>query len=301
MSERDLTRDRFNCLFGASTKKRGLAEKTLQLRQAILDVFEEVDKPVTVRQMFYLLTSCGAVPKTENQGYRRVQRQIVLMRKEHLIPYNWIADNTRWMRKPTTYEGLHDFFNHARKYYRQDLWHQSENYVEVWLEKDALAGVIYPITEEFDVPLMVTRGYPSESFVYEAAANMKRINKPAYIYYFGDLDPSGWHISQNLEEKLLGFGADIQFNRVTVNPEQVSTWNLPTRPTKKTDTRKKQFVSEVGDIGSIEIDAIHPDKLRELVRSCIEKHIDEDQLEFLVKEEAAAKETLNEISKAWLA
>ena len=93
-----------------STKKRGPSKKTLILREAILDVFNEVDKPVTVRQMFYLLTSCGAVPKTETQGYRPVQRQLVLMRRERLIPYEWIADNTRWMRKPATYEGLGDFF-----------------------------------------------------------------------------------------------------------------------------------------------------------------------------------------------
>lgn len=122
--------------FGASTNKRGLAKKTLELRESILEVFEEVDKPVTVRQMLYLMTSCGAVPKTEAQGYRPVQRQLVLMRRERLIPYHWIADNTRWMRKPNTYDGLGDFFDNAAEYYRQDLWHRSDSYVEVWLEKD---------------------------------------------------------------------------------------------------------------------------------------------------------------------
>jgi len=228
-----------------------------------------------------------------------VQRQLVLMRRERLIPYEWIADNTRWMRKPATYKSLGDFFIYAAEYYRQDLWHRSDSYIEVWLEKDTLAGVVYPITNEFDVPLMVCRGYPSESFVYEAADNIQSIEKPAYIYYFGDLDPSGWHISQNLEEKLLSFGANIQFERIAVNPEQVSAWNLPTRPTKKTDTRNKQFVSEVGNIESVEVDAVHPDQLRQLVRDCIEQHIDEQQLQFLYQEEQLAKESLAEMSKAW--
>ena len=288
-------------LIGASTKKRGPSKKTLVLREAIIDVFDEVEKPVTVRQMFYLLTTKGAVPKTEAQGYRPVQRQLVLMRREQLIPYHWIADNTRWMRKPATYEGLHDFFDYAAEYYRQDLWHHSDSYVEVWLEKDTLAGVVYPITQEFDVPLMVCRGYPSESFIYEAANNMRNIDKPAFIYYFGDLDPSGWHISQSLEQKLLDFGVDIHFERITVNPEQVTAWDLPTRPTKKTDTRNKRFVSECGNIGSVEVDAIHPDKLRELARNCFEQHIDEQQLMALMKEQVSAREALNEMSKVWAA
>jgi hypothetical protein len=150
---------------GTTTKipsGRGLSRKTFALRTAIMAAFEETFKPVTVRQMFYMLTVRGAVEKKES-GYRKAQRQLVLLRREGEVPYNWIADNTRWMRKPTTYAGLGDFFDRAAAYYRQDLWVRSDVYVEVWCEKDALAGVLMPVTREYDVPLMVARGYSSET------------------------------------------------------------------------------------------------------------------------------------------
>ena len=198
-----------------STKKtRGLAAKTVALREAILAAFEDTDKPVTVRQMFYMLTVRGAVPKTETEGYRPVQRQLVEMRRAGLIPYRWLADNTRWMRKPTTYADLNDFLAFAADQYRQSVWARADTYVEIWIEKDALAGVVLPVTAQYDVPLMVARGYSSESFAWEAAANIREIGKPAFVYYLGDFDPSGWDMSRGLETKLREFGADIHFERL---------------------------------------------------------------------------------------
>ena len=77
------------------------------------------------------------------------------------LPFEWISDNTRWMRKPQTFESLEAALRHTAAYYRRDLWADNEVYVEIWLEKDALAGVVVDITDEYDVPLMVARGYSS--------------------------------------------------------------------------------------------------------------------------------------------
>lgn len=286
--------------FGASTKKvgRGISQKTVRLRYSILDAFEELDKPVTVRQMFYRLVSASAIPKSEAQGYRPVQRQLLLMRREKVIPYDWVADNTRWMRKPRTYNGLSDFFKRSTEFYRQSLWADAEAYVEVWLEKDALAGVLYPITATYDVPLMVSRGYSSESFAYEAAENIQEQDKPAFIYYLGDFDPSGWQMAENLEQKLREFGADITFKRLAVTPQQAET--LPTRPTKKTDTRHQRFAELFGeDAESVEVDAIHPNKLREIVQEAIEQHIPPGILDAVDLEEEAAKEILQKLQATW--
>src|SRR4051794_2482053 len=107
----------------------------MALREAILGAFEDTGKPVTVRQMFYLLSVRGEVIK-EERGCRKVQRQLLAMRREGLVPYSWISDNTRWMRKPATYESLSDFLERSARYYRQDLWVRSRDYVEVWCEKD---------------------------------------------------------------------------------------------------------------------------------------------------------------------
>jgi hypothetical protein len=284
---------------GNSTKKpRGLAKATLALREAILETFEDTGKPVTVRQMFYLLSVGGAVEKEES-GYRKAQRQLLALRRAGLVPYGWIADNTRWMRKPTTYAGLGDFFDRAATYYRQDLWVRSDVYVEVWCEKDALAGVLMPVTREYDVPLMVARGYSSETFAYNAAEAMRETGKPCYVYYAGDLDPSGWQMARSLEQKLAEFGAPVVFERLAVNPEQIQAWDLPTRPSKVSDTRCKAFFAEFGNgTESVELDAIHPDLLRSLVRDAIEQHIDHGGLETLRREEDAAREALQELAQA---
>ena len=74
------------------------------------------------------------------------------------------------MRKPDTYSTIEEALEASARYYRRSLWVDSEDRVEVWCEKDALAGVLYPVTSEYDVPLMVTRGFSSETFAYEAVA-----------------------------------------------------------------------------------------------------------------------------------
>jgi hypothetical protein len=284
---------------GTSTKKpRGLAKATQALREAIMAAFEDTGKPVTVRQMYYLLTVLGAVEKEES-GYRKAQRQLLALRRAGLVPYNWVSDNTRWMRKPTTYAGLGDFFDRAAAYYRQDLWVRSDVYVEVWCEKDALAGVLMPVTSEYDVPLMVVRGFSSETFAYNAAEAMIETGRPCFVYYVGDFEPSGWQIARTLESCLLGFGAPVVFERLAVNPDQIQAWDLPTRPSKVSDTRCRAFFAEFGDgTESVELDAIHPDLLRGLIRDAIERHIDHGQLEALRREEGAARETLQELAQA---
>lgn len=280
--------------FGTSTKKgRGPGAATWDLRHAIVDAFEQTSKPVTVRQMYYLLTTRNAVDKTE-AGYRRVQRQLLLMRREDLIPYHWIADNTRWMRKPNTYNGLRDCLEESAQFYRAAVWRDLPDHVQVWCEKDALAGVLMKETARYDVPLMVTRGYSSETFAYESASDMQATGKDCFVYYVGDLDPSGWSASKDLQSKLEGFtDGEVDFERIAVTPNQVIRWHLPSRPSKRSDTRHKAFEQEFGkDAPSVELDAIPPDQLRDLVRAAIEYHIPRGHLEAMAIEEREARNTL---------
>src|SRR6266568_2793620 len=122
------------------------------IRNAILDILSE-DNPQTVRQVFYALTVRGAIAKAEIEYQRTVIRLLVEMREAGTIPFTWIADNTRWMRKPATFTGLESCLQNASRFYRRDLWAAMPVYVEVWCEKDALAGVLMEETEVFDVPL----------------------------------------------------------------------------------------------------------------------------------------------------
>ncbi len=270
------------------------------VREAIVDVLAN-DHPQTVRQVFYRLTSAGVIAKTEAEYKGTVVRLLGEMRRSGEIPYGWIADATRWMRKPITFSGPEEALRRTAETYRRALWDGASIVPEVWLEKEALAGVLVDVTQEWDVPLMVCRGYPSISFLHSAAesivARSERDQRTA-VYYFGDHDPSGVDIDrsivQGIGEALLSmreldffdmFGSGFtpaeafdevaDFVRIAVTPGQINALGLQTRPTKrhKSDYRAKRFVGD-----SVEVDAIQAAMLRALAARSIEQHVHQHAL-----------------------
>ena len=159
----------------------------------------------------------------------------------------------------------------------------------MWLEKDALSGVLYDVTSQWDVPLMVTRGYPSLSFLHGAAEQIAAQTRPVHLYYVGDWDPSGLDIRRDVVTKLRKMApqATIVFTPLAVTKAQIDQYALLTRPTKVTDTRSRRFAGE-----SVEVDALPPDALRALVRLAIEGHIDPHALAAIRTIEAAERDTL---------
>ena len=149
--------------------------------------------------------------------------------------------------------------------------------------------MVYPITSMYDVPLMVARGYASLRSCTAPPRHIADLDVPTYIYHLGDFDPSGVNAGEKIEETLreLAPDAEIHFERIAVTPEQIEEWNLPTRPTKKSDTRSKGF----GDI-SVELDAIDPNDLRDLVQSAIEEHLPPEQFEVLKAAEKSEREII---------
>jgi hypothetical protein len=242
-------------------------------------------RPMTVRQVFYQATVQGLVDKTE-QGYAKVKTDLGDMRRAGALPYSWLADNTRWQRKPQTFGGIEAALADTAQFYRKDLWRDADAYVEIWLEKDALSGVLYPVTEEYDVPLMVARGYASLSFLHGAATYIAELAVPAHIYHLSDFDPSGVDAGRKIEASLRAMAprAEIHFERLAVLPEQIGDWSLPTRPTKTSDSRAKGF----GAV-SVELDAIEPGRLRAIVQAAIERHLPAEQLRILKAAEASER------------
>lgn len=273
-----------------STKRHRRTKQAIEdLKNYLVTVVAEI-QPATVRQVFYQMVSRGLIAKTEADYKNTVVRLLTDMRVEGQLPFGWIADNTRWMRKPRTYSSLESAIKRTAEAYRRSVWDGQEVYVEVWLEKDALSGVLMEVTGPWDVPLMVTRGYPSISYLYEAAESISSHDKPAFIYYFGDFDPSGCDISRNVEARLRQFAphAEIHFERVAVNTCQIEALDLPTRPTKQSDSRSKGFVGE-----SVEVDAIPPNILRAMAEQSITQHIDQHQLEAMQIAEAEERKILD--------
>ena len=281
-------------VYVASHIKQGRSTKAeVEARRKALKAIIDAGRPMTVRQVFYQATVRGIVEKEES-GYTKVQTDLVKMRRDGSLRYDWL-DRQHQMakRKPRTFDSVEEALKETAKFYRKNLWADADCYVEVWLEKDALAGVVYPVTEMYDVPLMVARGYASLSFLYSAAEYINDLNVPTYIYHFGDFDPSGVNASEKIEETLreLAPDAEINFERLAVTPQQICQWRLPTRPTKKTDTRSKGF----GNI-SVELDAIEPNRLREIVQNAIEQHLPPERFEVL----KAVEESERMIISKWV-
>jgi hypothetical protein len=265
-----------------------------EIDDAIYEIAHE-ERPVTVRGVFYRVMSRGLVPKSE-KGYDVVQRRALVMRRSGDLPYQWITDGSRLRLAPETYSSAREALSDTARFYRQQLWADQDVHVEVWSEKDAIRGVIHPITDEYDVPLMIARGFSSETFLHATAEEINREGKPAIIYNLGDHDPSGvcaWEVIERRLREFADADIDLTFDRIAVTPEQIVELDLPTRPTKKT-THAKKFVGE-----SVEVDAIETPTLRALVREAIETHIDQDALALTRVAEESERETLLRMVDGW--
>jgi hypothetical protein len=282
---------RLVCETSTIKRTRRTKAKIEALENALLEIVAEEEQP-TVRWVFYRAVSAGVIPKTEPAYKQIVCRLLGKMRKDGRLPYDALADGTRWRMKPRSYRSLSAAMNRMQEDYRRELWANQRDYVEIWTEKDSIASIVYSVTSQWDVPLMVARGYPSLSFLYSCAADLTAIRKPAYLYYFGDHDPSGKDSRRFVEQTIREMAPTVQvtFRTIAVTPEQIVSWKLPTRPTKKTDTRAKHFKGR-----SVEIDAIAPSRLRQLVESCIVHHIDAKRLASMRRVETAERETLQGI------
>src|SRR5262249_21006630 len=251
----------------------------MSTRRKMLRELIEEQWPMTVRQVFYRAVVKGWVEKTE-RGYGFVQRDLVRMRWEGHIPFNWIEDRTREAQgSQGSNESVDEFwdgiFDDIPGRYFRDMLADHQWSVQVWLEKEALSGIFEPICGRWDVPLYPARGYSSITMIHDAAQDLERKQRPARILHFGDYDPSGQDAIltvqrdlQRLAPKTYQHG--LEFKIVAVTPEQIQELALPTRPTKKSDTRSWGFGDE-----SVELDAIEPDVLRQMVNDELQSEFPE--------------------------
>jgi len=272
-------------------KRRRATRAEMEERAEFLIDYAEQHGPITVRGLYYQ-AEVGGVPgidKTKS-GYGKVQRQVLDLRRAGRMSYADIADATRWMRKPRSHDSIHDAIAETARTYRRNLWRDADSYVEIWIEKDALAGVIYPITSRYDAPLMVARGFSSETFAYEAVAAREGDDRDYYVYYFGDFDRSGRDAANSLKEKLERFAdeecVNVIFQTVAVTENQIRDLELPTRPHKRESAADRNWPHDI----ACELDAIPPDTLREMVETCINRHLPQHQLEIAKIAERSERE-----------
>jgi hypothetical protein len=269
------------------------------IKQSILDVIR-ADPPMTVRQVFYQLVARGVIEKTEEAYKHAVIDRMAKMRLEGELDYGWVSDPTRRRQVTQTFDDVEDALEHCARFYRRSALRDADDYLEIWCEKDALSGIIWDVASDYDVPLMVSRGMPSLTFLHGTAqeiARAARWRKPTYIYQFGDWDPSGAvTIPQTIERRLNQICEQLDcappiIERVALTGEHIAEHGLPTRPTKRAgNMHAKEFEGD-----SVELDALPPHVLRDMVRDVIERHISPHALEVLRAAEDSERDVIRRL------
>jgi hypothetical protein len=262
---------------------------------AIRQILDGEDEQITIRHLFYRVVGLGVLAKTE-KAYRLLCSHLSKWRKDGEIRWDAFTDSTRWWLRSPTFNGIEDALSRCRETYRRDLWSTQENYCEVWVEKDAIAPIVYAVANSFGVPTFVSRGFASLSSLYNAAQTFNKAEKNGKvvtIFHLGDYDPSGYAAGESIEETLVqNFDCSVTFDRIAVQQWQIHQWNLPTRPVKNTDSRAAKWIGGQ----CVELDSIPPSQLRGLVEKAITDLIDPREWEQLKTIEAEELATLGKIS-----
>ena len=268
-----------------------------------------IEKP-TLRSMFYRLFSHEIIPNTPNT-YDRLSKTTVEARMEGLLDLDCFTDNSRqvidgfneeyWTPEQLIEARIKQLKNIENDYTKFiPRWHNQPNYVEIWTEKDAMAGVFQNILDGLDVRIVPMRGNTSLTFLNKCVKRLiyfKNLGKNIHILYYGDFDPSGVYMDTDLENRLGKLGlepADIDFHRVAVTLEQIKKHRLPYNPDKMTkvkmdrDSKTRIFLDKYGKLFAVEVDALPaliPDIFRqELVIDQVEQYFDERIYQELIEE-----------------
>lgn len=253
-----------------------IARRFSKASQAIIDnanaIIEEYDIQgfvLSLRQIFYQFVTRELIANTMRE-YKRLGSIINDARLAGLIDWQAIIDRERNLQALAHWRDPLDLMRTAARQYLEERWADQPHRVEVWIEKDALAGVFEPICEELDVPFFSCRGYTSQSEMWAAAQRLREytdgLGQEVTILHFGDHDPSGIDMTRDIRDRLRLFGvSDLNVWRIALNMDQVREYRLPPNPAKLTDTRVSSYVRNYGR-ESWELDALDPRVLPALVR-----------------------------------
>jgi hypothetical protein len=299
-SKLDAPRRKRRYVSGHIARRRRSPNEMGAVRQAIIATLKEL-RPQTVRQVFYQLVARAVVDKTENEYTRTVCRLLGDMRLDGTVPWDHIIDDSRRTRNTQTFDNITDALRDTAECYRRSALRESDVYIEIWSEKDALSGIIWEAASEYDVPVVVSKGMPSLTQIHDSFVNIARAakaGKRSSLYQFGDHDPTGCLIPETIKTRLREFcnkhGCPYPtFERIALTRDQVERFNLPTRPTKRDGNHHARGFE--GD--SVELDALPADELRRLVTECIERHISPQQVDVLREAEASERDILQQL--AW--
>lgn len=266
----------------------------------IIDEYEKDNMKLTLRQLYYQFVARGLFDNNKKE-YARLGRVITDARMVGLIDWNSIEDKTRTLRGVITHESPGEVLRDAALYFKLNHWEGQENHVEVWIEKEALVGVIERICRQLQVDWFACRGYVSKSEMYKAAKRMnwrKRNGVNTVIIHLGDHDPSGVDMTRDIVDQHGIFDGVSEVIRIALNMDQVRKYNPPPNFAKMKDSRSKDYVKMYGN-KSWELDALDPKVIRSLISNAVQEFRDYDQYARILKLEEKHQKTLDHIANNW--
>lgn len=241
--------------------------------QRLIDMAEQICREyaaqgfdLTLRQLYYQFVARDVIANRQSE-YKRLGSIINDARLAGQLDWDYIVDRTRNLRGLSHWDSPHEVIRAAASGYRTERWATQPHRVEVWIEKDALVGVIAGVCERYDIDYFSCRGYTSQSELWGAAQRMRsyqRADQKPVIIHLGDHDPSGVDMTRDIEDRMRLFEADVTVRRIALNMDQVREHNPPPNPAKLTDSRATGYIREHG-YSSWELDALNPTMLDELI------------------------------------
>lgn len=289
--------------------KLSAANKTLLDQiNSIIEEYQAEGYVLTLRQLYYQLVSRNIIENRTNE-YKKLSKILIEGRMAGIVDWEAIEDRVRVPWRPSCWSGPKEIMEAVADQYRKDRMEGQVVYLEVWVEKDALSGVLKRVTQEYGINILVNRGYSSASAMYDSYHRFRKAilnEQEVTVLYLGDFDPSGIDMIRDIEERSLEFlynckdlnrrandwGEDPMFFQrnnfsivpIALNRQQIAEYNPPPNVAKTTDSRYSNFASEHGS-QSWEVDALRPEVLNSILQEAIESRIDLELLEQVKLEE----------------
>lgn len=273
---------------------------TIASANQIIEEYQAQGFDLTLRQLYYQFVSRDLIPNSQKE-YKKLGEVISSARLAGLVSWEAIVDRTRNLQKNAHWNSPSEIVRACVNQYRIDKWAEQSTRVEVWIEKDALIGVIESICGDLDVSYFSCRGYTSQSEMWSAAQRLigyRDQGQDVVIIHLGDHDPSGKDMTRDIQDRLNLFMRDDgpTVERIALNMDQVRKYNPPPNPAKITDSRAHGYIREFGS-KSWELDALDPNVLRDLIESTVLEHRDVDAWEAAAAREDKERKQLEKAAK----
>jgi len=273
----------------------------IQIANSIIEEYSAAGYDLTLRQLYYQFVARDIIPNKQTE-YKKLGSMINDGRLAGLIDWNSIVDRTRRYQANSHWENPSEIIESAACSYALDTRADQNSYIEVWVEKDALIGVIERACVPLDIGYLSCRGYVSQSAMWRAAQRFigqEAAGKECTILlYLGDHDPSGIDMTRDIQNRLVMFGSDVQVKRIALSMEQIEEYEPPPNPAKTTDSRYVSYISRYGE-ESWELDALDPRVLTELITNQTTEYTDEGKRNSLIEKQEIDREQIQEIADNW--